>query len=174
MPIGGSKRVRENFDKEIDDEDIKKVAVGAIKYSDFVADRKTGILYDPDKIFALTGQSGPFCQYADVRMRRILAKNADFKRVDFADYDFAEEKEILQLLLKFPDLVRSVCEKFEMHKIAAFCFELAQSLNRYYEKAPISTAEDNVKSARLWMIEKADAVMTRALDLLGIEIPAKM
>jgi len=168
------KRVRENFDKEIDDEDIKKVAVGAIKYSDFVADRKTGILYDPDKIFALTGQSGPFCQYADVRMRRILAKNADFKRVDFADYDFVEEKEILQLLLKFPDLVRSVCEKFEMHKIAAFCFELAQDLNRYYEKAPISTAEDSVKSARLWMIEKADFVMTRALDLLGIEIPAKM
>lgn len=168
------KRARENFDKEIDDEDIKKVAVGAIKYSDFVADRKTGILYDPDKIFALTGQSGPFCQYADVRMRRILAKNADFKRVDFADYDFAEEKEILQLLLKFPDLVRSVCEKFEMHKIAAFCFELAQDLNRYYEKAPISTAEDSVKSARLWMIEKADFVMTRALDLLGIEIPAKM
>lgn len=168
------KRVRENFGSELDDEDIAKIAVGAIKYSDFIADRKTGILYDPDKIFALTGQSGPFCQYADVRMRRILAKNADFERVDFADYDFAAEKNVLQLLLKFPELVASVVEKFEMHKIAGFCFELAQELNRYYENAPISTAPDDVRSARLWLIGKADFVMTRALDLLGIEIPAKM
>lgn len=168
------KRVRENFGGELSDEDIAKIAVGAIKYSDFVADRKTGILYDPDKIFALTGQSGPFCQYADVRMRRVLAKNADFNRVDFGDYDFAEEKNVLQLLLKFPELVAGVVEQFEMHKIAGFCFELAQEMNRYYEKAPISTAPDNVRSARLWLIEKADFVMTRALDLLGIEIPSKM
>ena len=84
------KRVRENFGAELSDDDIRKIAVGAIKYSDFIADRKTGILYDPDKIFALTGQSGPFCQYADVRLRRILEKNADFACVDFADYDWEE------------------------------------------------------------------------------------
>ena len=97
------KRVRENFaeskadDGEINDEDIKKVAVGAIKFSDFVADRKTGILYDQEKIFALTGFSGPFCQYADVRMRRVIAKNADFKRVDFSSYDCQAEKTVLQI-----------------------------------------------------------------------------
>ena len=107
-------------------------------------------------------------------MRRVLAKNADFNKVDFGDYDFAEEKNVLQLLLKFPELVAGVVEQFEMHKIAGFCFELAQEMNRYYEKAPISTAPDNVRSARLWLIEKADFVMTRALDLLGIEIPSKM
>ncbi|MBQ8157038.1 arginine--tRNA ligase [Candidatus Saccharibacteria bacterium] len=167
-------RVRQNFGAELDDADIAKIAVGAIKYSDFVADRKTGILYDPDKIFALTGQSGPFCQYADVRMRRILEKNAAFARVDFSGYDFAAEKPILQLLLKFPTLVRGVCAEFEMHKLAGFCFELAQELNRYYEKAPISSADEATKSARLWTIEKADSVLTRALELLGIEVPAKM
>ena len=168
------KRVRDNFGAELSDEDIAKIAVGAIKYSDFVADRKTGILYDPDKIFALTGQSGPFCQYADVRLRRILEKNADFKRVDYADYDWEAEKSILQILLKFPDVVASACEDFEMHKIAGFAFELAQELNRYYEKTPISQAEPMERSARLEMIAKADQVLARALDLLGIEIPSKM
>ncbi len=168
------KRVRENFGAELSDEDIAKVAVGAIKYSDFIADRKTGILYDPDKIFALTGQSGPFCQYADVRLRRILEKNADFERVNAADYDWEAEKNILQILLKFPEVVAQACENFEMHKIAGFAFELAQELNRYYEKTPISTAEPIEKSARLEMIVRADQVLARALDLLGIEIPSKM
>lgn len=168
------KRVRENFGAELSDDDIKKIAVGAIKYSDFIADRKTGILYDPDKIFALTGQSGPFCQYADVRMRRILEKNADFETVDYAEYDWEAEKSVLQLLLKFPDIVAGASENFEMHKIAGFAFELAQELNRYYEKTPISSAPDMERSARLELIRKADYVLARALDLLGIEIPAQM
>lgn len=168
------KRVRENFGAELTDADIQKIAVGAIKYSDFVADRKTGILYDPDKIFALTGQSGPFCQYADVRLRRILEKNADFAPVDYSEYDFMTEKDVLRLLLDFPRIVAEVCTNFEMHKIASFAFELAQELNRYYEKTPISQAGDTERSARLAVIRKADFVLARALDLLGIEIPTAM
>ena len=168
-------RVRENFSgSELDDEDIRKIATGAIKFSDFVADRKTGILYDPNKIFALTGFSGPFCQYADVRLRRIIEKNKDFVRVDFSDYDFEAEKELLICLNKFPTLVSDVVEKLELHKIAGYCFELAQILNRYYEKTPIMQAEDKERSARLWLIEKADYVLAKALDLLGVEIPEKM
>ncbi len=169
------KRVRENFNNsDLSDADIAKIATGAIKFSDFMADRKTGILYDPDKIFALTGFSGPFCQYATVRVRRILDKNADFARVDFADYDWAEEKSLLQLLLKFPDLVKLVGENLEAHRIAQYCFELAQELNRYYEKTQITQADDVARSARLSLMEKMDFVMTRALGLLGLEIPEKM
>ena len=168
------KRVRENFGENLGDEDIAKIAVGAIKFSDFVADRKTGILYDPDKIFALTGQSGPFCQYASVRLNKILQKNADFKTVEFDGYDWNEEKAVLQILLKFPEVVEGACENFEMHKIAGYAFELAQELNRYYEKTPISSAEDKERSARLWLIDKADFVLKRALDLLGIEVPSQM
>jgi arginyl-tRNA synthetase len=169
------KRVRENFsDAELSDEDVRRISTGAIKYSDFIADRKTGILYDPAKIFALTGQSGPFCQYACVRMRRILEKNADFAGADFGDYDFAAEKAVLQKLLEFPALVAGVADNLEAHRIAGYCFELAQEMNRYYENAPISSAEDSVRAARLWLVEKAAFVLERGLDLLGVEIPEKM
>jgi arginyl-tRNA synthetase len=169
------KRVRENFSEaELSDEDVRRIATGAIKYSDFIADRKTGILYDPEKIFALTGQSGPFCQYACVRMRRILEKNADFVSNDFGDYDFAAEKAVLQKLLDFPALIRSVADNLEAHRIAGYCFELAQEMNRYYEQAPISSAEDEVRAARLWVVKRAATVLERGLDLLGIEIPDKM
>ena len=169
------KRVRENFaGTELSDEDVRRVAVGAIKYSDFIADRKTGILYDPNKIFALTGQSGPFCQYACVRMRRILEKNADFAGAEFGDYDFVAEKTILQKLLEFPGLVAAIADNLEAHRVAGYCFELAQELNRYYENAPITSAEPAVKAARLWTIQRAATVLERGLDLLGIQIPDKM
>ncbi len=168
-------RVRDYFSgTELSDDDIRRIATGAIKYSDFIADRKTGILYDPNKIFALTGQSGPFCQYACVRMRRILEKNADFAGADFSGYDFAAEKAVLQKLLEFPALVAGVAENLEAHRIAGYCFELAQEMNRYYENAPITTADDNIRAARLWLVACAATVLERALDLLGIEIPSKM
>ncbi len=171
------KRVRDNFantGNELSDADVQKIATGAIKFSDFVADRKTGILYDPDKIFALTGFSGPFCQYADVRLRRILEKGKDLPKADFADYDWAAEKNVLQILLEFPSLVMAVSENLEGHRIAAYCFKLAQELNRYYEKTPILQADEKERSARLDMIAKAEAVLSRALNLLGVEIPDKM
>ena len=169
------KRVRENFaGTELSDEDVRRVAVGAIKYSDFIAVRKTGIWYDPNKIFALTGQSGPFCQYACVRMRRILEKNADFAGAEFGDYDFVAEKTILQKLLEFPGLVAAIADNLEAHRVAGYCFELAQELNRYYENAPITSAEPAVKAARLWTIQRAATVLERGLDLLGIQIPDKM
>ena len=59
------KRVCENFGSDVSDEDIAKIAVGAIMFSDFVADRKTGILYDPDKIFALAILSVCLCADAE-------------------------------------------------------------------------------------------------------------
>jgi arginyl-tRNA synthetase len=43
--------------RNVSDEDIKKIALGAIKFSDFTADRRTNILFSWDSIFALSGFS---------------------------------------------------------------------------------------------------------------------
>lgn len=175
------RRVRENFGKDLADGDIKKIAVGAIKFSDFVADRKTGILYDPERIFSLSGFSGPFCQYATVRVRRILAKNKEwlaenggFEGGRETEYDWGAEKKLLLKLLEFPALVRAAAEALDGHKVAEFCFELAQELNRYYEQAPVTAAEPEVRRARLGLLGRADVVLTKALDILGVAIPEKM
>ena len=76
--------------------------------------------------------------------------------------------------MAFPELVASIADNLEAHRIAGYCFELAQELNRYYENAPIATASTEVKNARLWTIDKASKVLAKGLDLLGIEIPDKM
>ena len=56
--------------------DLQKISVGAIKFGDFAADRRTGMLFDWDKMFSLTGFSGPYVQYAAVRVNKILRDNA--------------------------------------------------------------------------------------------------
>lgn len=163
--------------RNVSDEDVKKVALGAIKYNDFISDRRTNILFDWSTIFALTGKSGPYVQYAAVRVAKILRDNTvDVNSVACGDYDYEAEKSIIQKLLEYKDVVRQAADDLEPHKIAGYVYELAREMNRYYDNTPVATGSVSqlVKIARLGVLEKVLHVFTHSLDLLGIEVPEKM
>ncbi len=160
--------------RDVSEDDVKKIALGAIKFSDFAADRRTNILFDWNNIFALTGFSGPYVQYAAVRINNILRKEANFEIQDYGDYDFASEKGILLQLLEFPEVVNLAARDLEPHKIAKYLYDLAREMNRYYEKTRVSDAPIAEKSARLELLKKVAKTFENGLDLLGIEVPQKM
>jgi arginyl-tRNA synthetase len=161
-------------DKDISEEDIRKIATGAIKFADFASDRKHGMLFDWKTIFALTGFSAAYVQYAGVRIGRILKDAIEFELVDYNGYDFEAEKGLLKLLAEYPKLVASLGENLEMHKMAHFAYDLAVAINKYYEKTPILKAEDKEKSARLTVLKQVAQVLEHSLGVLGIEIPEEM
>ena len=160
--------------RDVSEEDVKKIALGAIKFSDFTADRRTNILFDWENIFALTGFSGPYVQYSAVRVNNILRKEQNFELVDFEEYDFEAEKNIILQLLAFPETVKMAVRDLEPHKISKYLYDLAREMNRYYEKTRVSDAPDIEKSARLTLLKKVSKTFENGLDLLGIEIPEKM
>ncbi|PKL31410.1 arginine--tRNA ligase [Candidatus Saccharibacteria bacterium HGW-Saccharibacteria-1] len=159
---------------DISDDDIKKISLGAIKFSDFAADRRTNILFDWNSIFALTGFSGPYIQYAAVRVNKILNDNTV---VDYDEnYDFESEKSVILKLLQYPEVVRTAARDLEPHKVAMFLYELAKELNRYYENTPVAIGDvtEIEKQARLNLLQKVSQIFINGLDLLGIEVPSKM
>lgn len=160
--------------RDVSEEDVKKIALGAIKFSDFAADRRTNILFDWENIFALTGFSGPYVQYSAVRVNNILRKEQNFELVDFEEYDFEAEKNIILQLLAFPETVKMAVRDLEPHKISKYLYDLAREINRYYEKTRVSDAPEIEKSARLTLLKKVSKTFENGLDLLGIEIPEKM
>ena len=160
--------------RDVSEEDVKKIALGAIKFSDFTADRRTNILFDWENIFALTGFSGPYVQYSAVRVNNILRKEQNFELVDFEEYDFEAEKNIILQLLAFPETVKMAVRDLEPHKISKYLYDLAREMNRYYEKTRVSDAPEIEKSARLTLLKKVSKTFENGLDLLGIEIPEKM
>lgn len=161
--------------RDVSGEDVKKIALGAIKYSDFIADRRTNILFDWNTIFALTGVSGPYVQYAAVRVNKILKNNE--AGVSFtSEYDYEAEKSVLAKLLEYPAVVRLAANELEAHKVASYLYELAREMNRYYEQTPVATGDvsETEKLARLGVLAKVSQVFTHGLDLLGIEVPTSM
>lgn len=162
--------------RAVSEDDVKKIALGAIKFSDFAADRRTNILFDWDNIFALTGFSGPYIQYAAVRVNKIITDNAlEGGEVD-PDYDYEAEKPVLAKLLEYPDVVGLAARDLEPHKVASYLYELAREMNRYYEKTPVALPDVKAteKVARLALLKKVSHVFTHGLSVLGIEVPSQM
>lgn len=161
----------------ISDEDIKKISLGAVKFNDFTADRKNGTTFDWDTIFNLQGFSGPFVQYAGVRIKSILEKlDEDISEQNElnTDYDFQQEGSLLLMLAQYPEVVKKAAEKYEPHHLATYAFDLAKELNRYYEEVNIINSEDNEKEARVWLLKLTYQVLESSLGVLGIDIPNRM
>jgi arginyl-tRNA synthetase len=161
--------------REVSEDDIKKIALGAIKFNDFTADRRTNILFDWNSIFALSGFSGPYVQYAAVRVNKILNEHGyGAARID--TYDYEAEKAIIARLLEYPEVVSGAARELEPHRIASYLYELARDLNRYYETTPVATGDvsDDEKEARLGTLRRVSHVFTHGLSILGIEVPSAM
>lgn len=162
--------------RDIPFDDVHKIAIGAIKFNDFAQDRKTNILFDWDRMFSLQGFSGPFVQYAGVRIKSILeklAQNLEISELD-SDYNFKAEADILLRVSKYPEVIKKAAEKYEPHHLATYAFELAKELNRYYEEVNIINSEEIEKAARIWLLKVVYQVLETSLGILGIEIPTRM
>lgn len=164
-------------DSEVSDNDIRLIANAAIKFSDFSQSRKLNILFDWDTMFSLTGYSGPYLQYAAVRARAILQKAeqmSDTKSIVIEGYDWEAEHELLWLAYRYPRELEAAATQNEPFVIAAYCFEVAKALNRYYENHQVLSAEHDVRDKRLWTVGLIESILTSALGILGIYVPERM
>lgn len=156
------------------EEAIKAVALAAVKFTDFTADRKKGVLFDWETMFSVQGFSGPAVQYAAVRINSILEKTSIQPSEPSDNYDWKAERVLLLELLEFPQLVYDLSVNYEMHKLAAYLYNLARVINRYYEKTPILKSDQKKQANRLWLLDITQRVLQTGLDILGISIPKKM
>lgn len=155
-----------------DEDDIKAVALAAIKFTDFTGDRKNGVLFDWKNMFSVQGFSGPAVQYAAVRIKSILAKAAATEPQ--SGYDWKSEHKLLLELTAYDALLLELHANYELHKLAAYLYGLAREFNRYYEEVRILEAEEPARSSRLWLITLVGEVLADGLDILGIPTPNRM
>lgn len=162
--------------QDVSEEDVKKIALGAVKFSDFAQSRQTNILFDWDRMFNLQGYCGPYVQYAAVRVGSILSKlGAEDSAFNEAEgYDWEAEASLLNLLSQYPSAVQEAANEYEPHKIAQYSFELAKELNKYYEKVNVSQSQGVERVARLGLLDILKKNFEHSLGLLGIEVPGKM
>jgi arginyl-tRNA synthetase len=163
-----------------------EVAVGALRFFLLKFTRTAVIAFDFKDALSFEGETGPYCQYAVVRIRGIRRKGVESgaanaaltKETSAALLQGVEGDRLWELLLTAGSLEYAVDATIGAQEpafLAKYAFQLAQGFNNFYHKHHILSEADTQKRAFLLALtESVEAQLVRALGLLGIAAPEKM
>jgi arginyl-tRNA synthetase len=175
---------------EMSQEELSKtandLAIGGLRFFLLKYTRNTIIAFDFEDALKAEGETGPYCQYAVVRIRGIRRKGleANSTRVEIKPesiHDFLnapDSADLWDLLFQAGSLdyaVDAAINAQEPAFVTKYAFQLAQAFNNTYHKHHIlSEADDQKRAFLLALTEQVETQLTRALKILGIETPEKM
>jgi arginyl-tRNA synthetase len=162
------------------------IAVGALRFFLLKFTRNAIIAFDFKDALSFEGETGPYCQYAVVRIRGIRRKGVEAgatsvpvtRETAAALFGGLEGNGLWELLLSVGSLdlaIDAAIGAQEPAFVAKYAFQLAQAFNNFYHKHHILTEADEQKRAFLLRLtELVEARLVETLSLLGIEAPEKM
>lgn len=152
------------------------IALGALKYYILQYGPKATVNFEPEKSLSFTGKTGPYLQYSYARIQSII-KKSDIKacgNIDYSKLSNNEEKDLIILISKFSEVIKSAGEKFDPSILAKYLYDLASSFHSFYHTSPVVGAEAESRRARMVLITRTAEIMKRGLNLLGIEVLDEM
>lgn len=161
------------------DDTAHKLAVGAIKYGMLQADPNKEIVFDPKEWVSFEGNSGPYLMYSYARTQSILTKAREqglALSIEHTDLLIHEsERDLMRHLYDFNQTVMYACENYKPSTIANHLFFTCKAYNRFYSEVSVMKAEsENLRGARLALLNAFAETLKKGLFLLGITPPEKM
>ena len=164
-----------------------QIAVAAIRYFMLKFSRGKLIVFDIEEALSFEGETGPYLQYAVVRANNIFLKLQEREGYTAADIvalidetpaDELESLDCWAMVLeasRLDDVVDQVVRSLEFSVLAKYAFGLAQMFNAFYHRYPILGEErPELKRWRAAAVSYVRDELTRALTLMGIDVPARM
>ena len=167
------------------------IGIAAVRYFLIKFSRGKVIAFDLDEALSFQGESGPYIQYAVVRINNIFRKLQERDGLDEADHrqpgcDAAGEltgdngHELWSLVLeaaRLDEVVEQVVAFARILGAGQIRIRAAQAFNAFYNLHPSrsSILNEERDDARRWRAAAVIYVrdqLTRALDLMGIAVPA--
>jgi len=123
-----------------------------------------------------------YIQYAHARICSVF-RQMDEKSIRFDQQGGLEnlsllteehEKDILQQLARYPEVVDTAAHQHEPHLIAHYLRDLANTLHTYYNAHHFIVDDDKLRNVRLTLIVATRQVIKNGLALLGVSAPQEM
>ena len=167
------------------------IGIAAIRYFLIKFSRGKIIAFDLAEALSFDGESGPYVQYAVVRANNIFQKLQRRDGVDeqallasLKDIPAGElegdngSHELWSLVFdasRLDEIVEQVARTLEFSVLAKYAFSLAQAFNAFYHRSQILNEDrDDVRRWRASGVIYLRDQLTRALDLMGIDVPPRM
>ncbi len=167
-----------------------QIAVGALRYFMLKFTRNSVIAFDFRDALSFEGETGPYIQYAVVRIRNIfrkaglaesaaLAEFANLSAPDLESFLCGEENEDIWTLwlrcARRSQVLEQCIATSEPAHLAKHAFQLAQEFNNFYHKHHILTEE--IPARKTFLLATAAVALRELIEslaLLGIGSPEAM
>jgi arginyl-tRNA synthetase len=98
----------------------------------------------------------------------------DYKDIDPVLLKEPEEKTLIKMLVRYPEVIHGAASSLEPHRITFYLNELAGVFHSYYNKNKVISDNMNLTKTRLFLIKTIKFVLQNALNILGVNAPEKM
>jgi arginyl-tRNA synthetase len=165
---------------DLDPDDLDRLAravgVGAVKYADLSAGREKDYVFSLERMLALEGNTSVYLQYANARIRSLLAKAGELpEAAAVVAIGEPQERALALRLLAFGAVIESVAETLEPHRLCTYLYTTAVAFSAFYESCPILAAgDDATRASRLTLALTTSRILTLGLGLLGIDAPERL
>lgn len=166
----------EGLDNAAREQLYTQIGLGGLKYYLLKVDPKKRMLFNPEESIDLTGNTGPFLQYAHARISTLLEKAAyEQTTLSLAITMRPEEKEIIKQLALFGATLEEAAKGYSPALLANYSYELVKLYNTFYQSVKIVIEPDAAaRQFRLILSATVRQVLAQALGLLGVEAPQRM
>jgi arginyl-tRNA synthetase len=123
-----------------------------------------------------------YIQYAHARICSVLKqlkerglmwdKNLGLKHIDLLEQQ--HETALITLICRFPEIIEAAASTCEPHQLAYYLRDLANGLHSYYNAVQLLCEQEQLRCARLCLLEAVRQVINNGLELLGVTAPESM
>ncbi len=165
-----------NPNLENKDEVAAQVGIGAVVFNDLYNNRIKEVVFSWERMLNFEGETGPYVQYSHARACSVLEKAGGLSNepVNYSLLTDNASIELIKLLYDYPAKIHEAAKKYEPYIVTRHMVHLAQAFNKFYHANDIIVDSQELKHARLTLVDCFRNVISQGLGLVGIKAPKKM
>ena len=175
---GETKPLKELFDEtynyiktinpSLNESNLNNLTNSVLSFSDLLTNRMTDYKFDLEKFTNISGKTGVYIQYAQVRAQKLAKHLSDVEPV-FSEQISDNDQKLLTKLFLFGIYLDQSIALNEPHHLANYLYEICNLFNVFYEEEKLSEIIDQGKlSSKLYILDLFITTCHNTMFCLGI------
>ena len=164
-----------NINDKLDENTLHKLSNTVLTYSDLLTNRKTDYKFNLKKFTNISGKTGIYVQYAQVRAKKIIENSkldVDSSNLIISN---ASERNLVIALINLELNVNQSIKYSEPHHLANYLYEICNLFNIFYQEENILNLKDEQsKKSKLLLTKYFLETSEIVFKCLGMEIVDEM